>query len=475
MGLFLKLLVGLLFASADASCNVPSCSVRREIRSISDVERKRVFAALHIMKTVDQEAGESKYGKHFLNYDRLVLKHIRAATHPTCDQGHMGPAFLTFHRALMLSAENSLRVIDPQISGLPYWDYNVDWRAGNPRSSKVWSADYFGEASGDPENNYMIRDGFAKNWTINSNAKALFEAFPVDSAAIDLSPDVVQPFNFLRGPTNLQTAPRVTRSNMTCGALTESTDDLVTWKNWSICRAEPPADAGLMPFFDCIDHAMAGVHSFYHPWLGGAWGASDGNCAAKQRPPSLADVVTGVMVCPPCIVGEDCRCHRNESAFQALNASDTCNKMPMNPNGPCNTCGSDCADGELGACGDPWDAASSANDPSFLFHHVNVDRLFMEWQLRWNSSAFSYLPYSGFPKTGMCSGHNLHDVASDRDPFYGFVLKGSYSGRLTNEEILAATVPNSNPLYTYDSLRGERQMDLPPLDQDYLQVDVVSV
>merc|ERR1719162_1125375 len=121
MGLFSKLLVALLFASVDSkSCSVPSCSVRREIRNISDVERKQVFAALHIMKTVDQEAGESKYGKHFLNYDRLVLKHIRAATHPTCDQGHFGPAFLTFHRALMLAAENSLRAIDPQISGLPY-------------------------------------------------------------------------------------------------------------------------------------------------------------------------------------------------------------------------------------------------------------------------------------------------------------------------------------------------------------------
>jgi hypothetical protein len=314
----------------------------------------------------------------------------------------------------------------------------------------------------------MIRDGFAKNWTINPNAEALYKTFPVDSAAIDLSPDVVQSFGFLRGPTNLQFAPGLTRSNMTCGAITETTDVLVTTEDWSTCRAEPPADAGVTPFFDCIDHALGGVHSFYHPWLGGAWGASDGNCAAKQRPPALADIVTGVLVCPQCTVGEECRCYQNETALQVLNASGTCNKMPMDPTGPCNTCGSDCADGELGACGDPWDSASSANDPSFLFHHVNVDRLFMEWQLRWKFSASSNLPYSGFPEHGMCHGHNLHDVTSDRDPYYGSILFGSDAGRLTNADILAATVPNDNQLYTYDSLIGEREMDLPPLDHIYI-------
>ena len=78
--------------------------VRREIRSLPETERKAVFAALTVMKTTSQADGETKYGPDFVNYETFVVKHAHCAMHPRCDQGHYGPAFTTYHRAINLRA-----------------------------------------------------------------------------------------------------------------------------------------------------------------------------------------------------------------------------------------------------------------------------------------------------------------------------------------------------------------------------------
>jgi hypothetical protein len=162
---------------ADASLTLGP-RVRREIRTLTEEQREAVFAALNAMKNTSQEDGEEKYGPRFVNYDHIVVAHFRAASHPRCDQGHGGPGFLTFHRALELWIENSLVAIDPSIEGLPYWDYNIDFNTSNPRDSIMWSDDWFGENSGDPENMSMIRNGRFSHWHVNANASAQFARFP---------------------------------------------------------------------------------------------------------------------------------------------------------------------------------------------------------------------------------------------------------------------------------------------------------
>jgi hypothetical protein len=130
-----------------------------------------------------------------------------------------------------------------------------------------------------------------------------------------------------------------------------------------------------------------------------------------------------------------------------------------------------CDDGVLGAVGDAWDAASSPNDPSFIFDHVNVDRLWMEWQQRWEHSASAGYPYSGFPTTGMCVGHNLGDVISERDPFECTLISTNSTEVLTSAMLLEATFPNNNQLYTYDSLIGEVALTIPKLESpEYMTV-----
>jgi len=465
-------MVSMLF-TASALTLVAGMRVRREIRTLTDAQRTAVFAALNTMKSLSQEEGEALYGSYFLNYDRMVLKHMRAALHPRCDMGHMGPAFLTFHRALELAIESSLIAVDPSIEGLPYWGYNEDFASGKPRESVVWTDKFFGSTYGDEQNEFMIQDGIGKDWLIHANARELFAKYPVDARSTDQSADTVNSFNFLRGPSNLQTAPRVTRSSTTCGVKNEELDGIVTEKNFSICLSTPPENSGVLPFFTCIDSGMDGPHSFFHPWLGGAWGggADASVCAEKQRSTSMSDLITGCMKCPEhCNPGEECLCQRDEAVCAETIASGSCVKAPMQPEGDCLTC-EDCKDGVLGAVGDAWDTATSPNDPSFVFHHVNVDRLWMEWQQRWAETDSSGYPYSGFPETGMCVGHNLGDVISERDPFEGALLLQNHSNVITNAELMEATVPNKNSLYTYDTLLGERPLTIPK----YVDDSVISI
>lgn len=462
-----------LFLGASLVCT-DAIRVRREIRRLSVEQREAVFAALNVMKTMSQEDGEKKFGAHYLNYDRMVLKHMRAAQHPRCDMGHSGPAFLTFHRALELQIENSLLAVDPSIEGLPYWSSGPDFETGKPRESEVWTNAFFGSTFGDPEAEHMIFDGFAKDWKIHANASELFQRYPVDPRSIDQSPEVVNPFNMLRGPSNMLAAPRLTRSNTTCGSPNEVIQGgMITKNNFSICLATPPADSGIFPFYECIHAGFAGPHSFYHHWLGGAWGGDEDPflCSDKQKPASVADLVTGCLKCPEhCSPGEPCVCWRDEAVCHELRQKGTCTKSPMLPEGACLTCDA-CDDGVLGAVGDAWDAASSPNDPSFIFDHVNVDRLWMEWQQRWEHSASAGYPYSGFPTTGMCVGHNLGDVISERDPFECTLISTNSTEVLTSAMLLEATFPNNNQLYTYDSLIGEVALTIPKLESpEYMTV-----
>jgi len=452
----------------------PKPRIRREIRTLAKSQREAVFAALNIMKNTSQEEGEQKYGPSFLNYDRMVLLHIRASEHPRCDQGHLGPGFFTFHRGIELLVENSLVAVDPMIEGLPYWDMSIDFQMEKPRESIIWSDEYFGENSGDPNDMNQIRNGQFKHWHVNANASELMAKYPIDPQSSDQSPELVQSFNFLRGLTNLQYAPRLTRKNTSCGV-----DSMVTTPpghskpefptarenydakaaDWDRCFQIDPDEKGMMHFFDC---ANKGPHGFYHPWLGGMWGAKDGKCSAKQSSRATSDIYKGCLVCPRCQPGEECLCQRNESRCQELLETKTCVRDPIS--GECMTCGEDCADGELGANGDGYDTASSPNDPLFVFHHANVDRLLAEWQLRVQYSPHAPLPFSGWPTEGMCQGHNLHDVISERDPYFGSLLGWTGEAvhkRLTVADLLEATAPGMNSFYTYDSLVGEANLTIP--------------
>eukprot|EP01098_Paradermamoeba_levis_P003949 TRINITY_DN1736_c0_g1_i1.p1 TRINITY_DN1736_c0_g1~~TRINITY_DN1736_c0_g1_i1.p1 ORF type:complete len:865 (-),score=267.51 TRINITY_DN1736_c0_g1_i1:60-2654(-) len=145
--------------------------VRREIRSLSAQEWQRVVDAMWIMRNTSTEAGVLKYGSAYKEYDYFVSKHAVTTTDSRGDQGHFSAAFITWHSVFLLEFENSLLAVDPNITGLPYWDSSIP-------DPSVYSPQYFGSVPGTGPNNQVIDGKFArwpvtKNWTLSRYSKYL--------------------------------------------------------------------------------------------------------------------------------------------------------------------------------------------------------------------------------------------------------------------------------------------------------------
>jgi tyrosinase len=111
-------------------------------------------------------------------YDIFVYWHHRAmmfftpgGPNPTPGQGdrnaaHNGPAFLPWHRWMLILLENHLqRVMSDPNFGLPYWDWSVDGELPPPQQplAPIWSNDYLG-GSGSPVTNGPFNEG---SWKVN--------------------------------------------------------------------------------------------------------------------------------------------------------------------------------------------------------------------------------------------------------------------------------------------------------------------
>ena len=81
-----------------ATTSAPLLRVRREIRSLSAGDWKKVVDALWLMKTTTAEDGLARFGRNFCTYDSLVKKHVLASLHKDGDQAHFTPVFPIFHK-----------------------------------------------------------------------------------------------------------------------------------------------------------------------------------------------------------------------------------------------------------------------------------------------------------------------------------------------------------------------------------------
>jgi hypothetical protein len=344
--------------------------VRREIRSVAPEIRDRVFAAFEVMRNTSRADGEARYGRAFRTYQSITVQHTYAAIDARCDQGHLSAGFFPYHRALVLAVEASVLAVDPGVGALPYWDYNVDLALPDPAASEIWSDAFFGEAAGDPDDAYMIRTGPWRDWTVDKGD--LFAGPPRYDVAEQRWVDGARgnAYGYLRGLTNQNPAPRLTRRHAICGAELPWFGGGVNGSTWDACVAKPT----FLEFWDCFDAGIDGPHPFGHIWLGGAWGAKDGNCAAKQLDTATAEIVAGCLVVPNCTgkALEDCVLVRDDAACARMREPNaTCQRYggggsrpAYAPDAACKAC-PECADGQFGAAGDFWDGSTSTNDPIF--------------------------------------------------------------------------------------------------------------
>jgi tyrosinase len=124
---------------------------RKDITADTAVRDKYADGVLRLKREVNPQSGLS-------TYDALVVWHVRAMmtmTPPTQgsrNAAHRGPAFLPWHRYLLIVYEQQLqRVLQDDGFGLPYWAWNRDGDLLPEQQTEapLWGPDCMG-GSGDP-------------------------------------------------------------------------------------------------------------------------------------------------------------------------------------------------------------------------------------------------------------------------------------------------------------------------------------
>ena len=175
--------------------------VRREIRSLSDDDRRDFFTAMETVFRLDQAEGERLHGPNFRSIGVMVREHLRGAADRTCDHWHDDAGIMTHHMSFALEFEQSLQSVMPH-AAMHYWDYTIDSLEEDWTRSTVFEHDWFGTAS--PENDdHVITDG---RWSY----------LPVMQESGQFS-EIHNPYGLLRSPWNTNPTPYVLRHRQVLG------------------------------------------------------------------------------------------------------------------------------------------------------------------------------------------------------------------------------------------------------------------
>jgi tyrosinase len=187
-------------------------------------------------------------------YDGLIRRHMQAMQTPTPagssrNAAHRGPVFLPWHRAVLLEVEAALQAVDPGIAGLPYWAWQDEaaLNGGDPRRSRLWTADYLG-TDGDPTRGNRVLNGPFAGWfaLIYNSTSRTFVSRSTPGLVRRLGRDP-------NGSPSLPTPAQVT------DATNNSRYDAAPW------------DASVSTFRNRVEGWSAGprLHNLVHRWVGG--------------------------------------------------------------------------------------------------------------------------------------------------------------------------------------------------------------
>jgi tyrosinase len=246
---------------------------RRNQADLSSDDRKRFAAAVNKMKTDG-------------TYDWYVRTHIDSMWMLTSGSmtmwAHMRPAFLPWHRQLLLDFENDLRAADTALRGqasdltLPYWDW-INYRSKKKFLwwGRIWGDNFMGGNGSGNEN--QVTDGPFQGWTMTYDAGPDYTTFPPGKAFLQRSFGTDPDADFLPTQTHWDSARALTTYD------TSPFDLNVGWNPEPVPR--PVRFAGIesfrnvfegwVPYYDTATILKAdqpNLHNRVHVWVGGSMG-----------------------------------------------------------------------------------------------------------------------------------------------------------------------------------------------------------
>lgn len=227
--------------------------VRSNVMSIGSDAREELVDAILFLKSL-----QSPFETSLSFYDQLVHFHQLSVVNARLSFGysisHQCPAFLPWHRKILMLFENAVRVHIRQDFALPYWDWTDD-----SSLDVVFTDEFMGPYLGDSDDNYSIStSAFAKGlFSINLTASQLSSSGDPNSNC---------PFPFItRGPksVDLPTAEEVE-------ALLE-----VTTYDSEPFDLTADIDTSFRNYLLGVSPLQ--LHSVPHIWLGGQWDSDISN------------------------------------------------------------------------------------------------------------------------------------------------------------------------------------------------------
>ncbi|KAJ8605154.1 hypothetical protein CTAYLR_000502 [Chrysophaeum taylorii] len=186
------------------AANIMVKYTRREIRSLSDLDRETFFQAAMVLQRVPTEVGIRLYGKKYRSKDYFNRIHLYFGGTKDCDHWHQGAGFVTSHVAFTLEFEQALQSVYPSLS-IPYWDFTIESTFYEPRtwrSSPIFADDWFGAAS--PQNDLHVVTKGRWSFVRSMTQAATFS-------------DVHNSYGVLRAPWNNDPTPFMTRHDKIYG------------------------------------------------------------------------------------------------------------------------------------------------------------------------------------------------------------------------------------------------------------------
>lgn len=223
--------------------------IRREIRSLLQVDREAFLDAMRVMMDVSTAQGKQLFGPDYRDFNHFVRQHHILTAPRSGDQLHDGVGFLTNHVVHSNGFERVLQTVEPRMA-LPYWDFTMDAavvdsgdelsysRSFWELSSQLWSDSWFGSAENEA---HTVREG---RWA------------QLQTPMIQDLEELQSPFGYMRAPWNFNRNPFMTRNHQLCGV-----------------SAFEALKSGFIthPWPSCADHWAAALSTNFSRWQDFAW------------------------------------------------------------------------------------------------------------------------------------------------------------------------------------------------------------